>query len=122
MIELLTGFPDGVVALRCRGHVTRNDYDTVLIPTVEKALKARDKVRLYYEIDPDFTAIDPAAVWEDFKVGMEHFSRWERVAVVTDVDWIKHTMQIFSFLMPGDMKVFPTTEAERARAWIDQPM
>ena len=49
----------------------------------------------------DFAGIDPGAMWEDFKVGMEHFTHWERVAVVTDVEWIKHTVRFFSFLMPG---------------------
>jgi len=42
----------------------------------------------------------------------------ERVAVVTDVEWIKQTMRFFSFLMPGAMRVFPTSEAAQARAWI----
>jgi SpoIIAA-like len=118
MIELLKGFPDNVVAVSCRGEVTRNDYDKVLVPAVEKALTAHEKVRLYYEAGPAFAGIDAAAAWEDFKVGMEHFTRWERVAVVTDVDWIKLTMRIFSFLMPGDMRVFPTSDAADARAWI----
>jgi hypothetical protein len=49
---------------------------------------------------------------------MEHLTRWERVAVVTDVEWIKQTMWFFSFLMPGAMRVFPASEAAQARAWI----
>lgn len=65
-----------------------------------------------------FTRPNASAAWEDFKVGMEHFLRWERVAVVTDVEWIKHTMRIFSFVMPADMRVFPVAEATKARAWI----
>jgi SpoIIAA-like len=118
MIELLKGFPENVLAVTGKGRITKGDYDTVLIPAVAKALKAHDEIRLYYEIGPDFAGFDPAAAWEDFKVGMEHLSRWQRVAVVTDVDWIKHTMQIFSFIMPGDMRVFPMAEAGQARAWI----
>ena len=62
--------------------------------------------------------IEPGAMWEDFKVGMEHLTRWERMAVVTDVDWIKHTMRFFSFMMPGEMKAFPRSEAAQARAWV----
>jgi len=120
MIELLKGFPDNVVAVSCKGRVTKDDYDKVLVPTVERALKAHDKVRLYYEAGSEFGGIDPAAAWEDFKVGMEHFTRWQRVAVVTDVDWIRHTMQIFSFIMPGDMRVFPVAAASEARAWIEE--
>jgi hypothetical protein len=118
MIEPLTNFPNNVVAFVCRGRVTRADYDAVLVPAVMDALKKHDKVRLYYETSADFAGIDAGAVWEDFKVGMEHFTRWERVAVVTDVDWIKHTMQFFSFMMPGEMKIFPASDAAKARQWI----
>ena len=118
MIEPLPDFPDNVVAMACRGHVTRKDYETVLIPAVEAALGKHDKVRLYYEIGPDFTGIDPAAVWEDFSIGMSHLTRWERIAVVTDVDWIRNTMQFFRFLLPGEMRVVPVAEAGKARDWI----
>ena len=118
MIEHLTDFPDNVVAVVCKGRVTKRDYDAVLVPAVEKALAKHKKVRLYYQTAGDFAGIDPSAVWEDFKVGMEHLTRWERIAIVTDVDWIKHTMQFFSFLMPGATKAFPSAEAARAREWL----
>ena len=118
MIEHLTSFPDNVLAFVCKGRVTKADYDMVLVPAVVQALKTHDKVRLYYETAGDFAGIDPGAMWEDFKVGMEHLTRWERVAVVTDVEWIKQTMRFFSFLMPGTMKLFPTSEATQAREWI----
>src|SRR5271154_5189474 len=84
MIQQLTGFPPNVVAFACHGHVTAADYDTVLVPAVVNTLRTHDKVRLYYETGADF-ALDPGAAWEDFKVGMEHFTRWERVAVVTNI-------------------------------------
>jgi hypothetical protein len=118
MIETLSDFPDNVVALKCKGHVTTADYKDVLEPAVEKALGAHEKVRLYYQIDTDFSGIDPGAMWEDFRVGMGHLLRWERIAVVTDVDWIRHTMSAFSFLMPAELKVFPVAEASKARDWI----
>ncbi len=121
MIEHLKTFPDNVLAFVCRGRVTKADYDTVLVPAVMNALSKHDKVRLYYETAADFTGIAPGAMWEDFKVGMEHLTRWERVAVVTDVEWIKQTMRFFGFLMPGAMKSFATSEAEDARAWIAAP-
>jgi hypothetical protein len=118
MIDTLDGFPDNVVAIACKGQVTRSDYAEVLIPAVEAALQRHDKVRLYYEIGTDFEGIDPTAVWEDFKVGMEHLSRWERVAVVTDVHWIGNTMKVFGFLLPVDIRLFPLSEATEARDWV----
>jgi hypothetical protein len=118
VIEQLSNFPAYVVAIVCKGRVTKADYDAVLVPAVRDALEKHDKVRIYYEIAPDFSGFDPGAMWEDFRVGMEHLTRWERVALVTDVEWIKHTMQFFSFMMPGDMKAFPTSHADQARDWI----
>jgi hypothetical protein len=118
MIEHLKSFPGNVLAFVCHGQVTKQDYATVLIPAVEKALEEHDKVRLYYETAPDFSGIDPSAVWADTKVGVGHLLRWERVAVVTDEEWIKHTMKFFSFMLPGELRVFPTTEAAAARTWI----
>lgn len=85
MIETLKGFSENVIAVVCSGHVMRYDYETVLIPRVEQALAQDKKVRLYYQIDADFMGIEPGAVGEDVKVGMEHLLRWERIAVVTDV-------------------------------------
>jgi DNA-nicking Smr family endonuclease len=62
MIQRLEGFPDNVCAFVCHGHVSRDDYTTVLMPAVEAALKRHDKVRLYYQTAPDFTGIDLTAV------------------------------------------------------------
>ena len=84
MIEHLKSFPGNVLGFVCHGQVTKQDYRTVLIPAVEKALKEHDKVRLYYETASDFAGVEPSAVWEDTKVGMGHLLRWERFAVVTD--------------------------------------
>lgn len=118
MIKLLEGFGEPVIALRCEGHVTRADYEEILIPRVKDALRRHDKLRIYYEIAPSFSGVDPGAVWEDTKLGLEHLSRWERLAVITDVPWIRLAMEAFRILMPGRLRVFDTSQAEAARSWI----
>ena len=120
MIEALKGFPTKVPAFTCKGHVTKRDYESVLIPAVNEALQQRGKLRLYYQIDPDFSGIDAGAVWDDFKVGMEHVLRWERIAVVTNVDWIRYTIRAFSFVIPGVAKIFRLDEQAKAREWISE--
>jgi hypothetical protein len=57
-------------------------------------------------------------MWEDFKVGMGHVKHWERIALVTDVNWIGAAMKVSSFLMPGDVRLFPLSDADQAREWI----
>jgi len=118
MIEQLEGFPDTVCAFVCHGRVTQEDYQTVFVPAVEAAFKRHDKVRLYYETGSDFTDIEPSAVWQDTMVGLSHLFSWKRIAVVSDVEWIRNTFQLFAFLMPAPMKLFPSSGANVARIWI----
>ncbi len=118
MIETLEGFPEGVIAAVAKGRVTRRDYEEVLIPAVEAAFRQRDQVRCYYELGQDFDGMDAGAVWEDLRVGLGHFTGWERVAVVTDIDWVRLAVNTFRFLLPGEVRVFATTEAGEARRWI----
>ena len=118
MIELIGGMPPNVVAVTCRGHVTRNDYESVLIPAVESALKQHSKIRLFYRIGPEFAGIDAGAVFEDIKVGFAHLSRWERIAVVTDVEWIRLAIRAFAFLIPGPVRFFSVSEERDAQRWI----
>jgi hypothetical protein len=118
MIRILEDFPDPTVAFLAEGKVTKKDYEEVLIPRVEQALAKHEKVRLYYELGPAFTGIDAGAAWEDFKIGLEHLKRWERIAVVTDVHWIRLALGAFRFMIPGKLRVFPASQATDARAWI----
>ncbi len=118
MISRLSGFASNIVAISASGLVQRSDYDTVLVPAVEEALKAHDKVRLYYEIGEDFSGMEAGAMWEDFKVGIEHLTRWERIAVVSDVSWISHTVEAFGFLLPAKVRTFGRKDIDAARAWI----
>lgn len=118
MIEVLADFPDNIIAFKCHGRVTKDDYDTVLIPDVEKRLTRHEKVRIYYEFAPDFDGIDPAAAWEDTKVGFSHFLHWDRIAVVGDVEWIRQATRFFGFMMPAEVRTFSLAEATKAREWI----
>lgn len=119
MIEQLAGFPDNVVAMAAKGHVTRDDYERVLIPSVRQALGQHPKIRCYYELGRD-VQFDAGAVWEDFKIGLEYLSRWERIAVVTDVDWLRAAANAFRFLVPGEVRVFAMADVAQARDWIGQ--
>jgi hypothetical protein len=118
MIEQLSGFPENVLGLRISGHVTRDDYQTVVIPVVEAAFKREEKLNIFCQVESDFAGLDLGALWDDLKVGLGNFRRWERIAVVTDIAWIGNALNVFGFLKPGQVRVFPVAEADQARAWI----
>jgi hypothetical protein len=117
MIQIIDGLPDNVVGIIAKGRVTNNDCDEILRPAMENTLKRHDKVRLYYQIGCRF----PGAAWENLRVGIEYIPQWERVAIVTDVGWVRHTVNAFRFLIPGEVRVFTSNEAYEGCAWISAP-
>ena len=118
MIEFVKGLPDNVLAVDCRGQIHADDYERTLVPALEKKLAGHDKLRLFYRAGPEFKGIDPAAVLEDTKVGFAHLSRWEKMAIVTDVEWIRLAIKAFAFLMPCPVKFFSVAQEDQARRWI----
>ena len=114
MIEIIEGLPNNVVGIVVKGRVTKKDCYDVLMPAMEKSLKQHDNIRLYYELTSRF----PGAAWDDLNVGIEHVPPCERVAIVTDVGWIRYTVKALRFLIPGEIRVFATTQASEGRAWI----
>lgn len=120
MFERIPDLPDSVVGIRGSGEITGDDYKNVLIPAVEAALQGGRKVRLLYVLGEDvkglgFTA---GAAWQDTKVGLGHYRSWEKVAVVSEKDWLRHSVDIFGYLIPGEVKAFSAEEEGEARAWI----
>ena len=118
MITLLPNLPDNTIGLAGSGRVSGSDYEEVLIPAVESALKKHNKLRLIYELNSDFTGFAPGAMWDDMKLGMAHLSAWERVAVVTDVGWVANATNMFKFVMPCTVKVFSLKDRAAAQKWI----
>ena len=60
VIEVLKDFPDNVAAFACHGHLTKADYETVLIPHIEEKLNRHKRLRGYTEIALDFVGVSPA--------------------------------------------------------------
>lgn len=118
MITKLGGLPENILGFAGSGEVTAEDYETVLIPEVEKVLNKYKKVRLLYHLGPDFTGFTAGAMWDDAKVGLKHLLSWEKVALVTDVHWLRNTIQCLSFMIPGTVKLFGNDNLEAAMDWI----
>lgn len=118
MIEQMTGLPAGVVGFVAHGEVTADDYERVIVPDLEAVFSLREKVRLLYHFAEDFTGFETRAMWDDAKLGMRHFSGFERVAIVGDVGWLNHTIPAISALFPGEFRSFPGDQLEQARTWL----
>ncbi|MBN1992619.1 MAG: STAS/SEC14 domain-containing protein [Anaerolineae bacterium] len=118
MIELIPDVADNVVAVKGTGKITGDDYEQVIIPAIEEKLKTYDKIRMFVQLTPTFSGFDAKAMWDDARVGLKNLSHFEKIAVVTDTEWIAQSFKIFGVMTPGEVRIFSNEQFDEAKAWI----
>jgi SpoIIAA-like len=116
MIKELTDLPPGVIGFEISGTVHADDYRDVVLSAVQRAY-ASDEFRFVIVI-PEFHGMTGGALWQDLKVGVEHLHAWKRIALVTDIDWIRHATTLFGWITPGEVEVFPLARRDEAITWV----
>jgi hypothetical protein len=47
-----------------------------------------------------------------------HHAQWHRIALVTDVEWVRHLSGLFGWMSPGEMKLFALSDLDAAKEWV----
>ena len=119
MIEVLQDMPPGVSGLRVSGKVTGNEISQFM-PEMEKLLGSGE-VRIVEVIAPDYEGFGRGGLVEDLKQGfgtlIQHHSAFKRIAIVTDKEWVGHTVHLVGWMVPGELEVFGLDDLERAKQW-----
>lgn len=118
MLEKLVDVPRGIDAVKASGTVSKEDYEQVFEPLIEAARRDARRIRLLYQVGPNFRGIAPSAVWEDTKIGFGALRLFEGCAVVTDIGWLREMSRLSSFLVPFPVRVFATDERDEALEWL----
>jgi hypothetical protein len=120
MVEKLEGMRAGTIGFRASGKVSGEDYREVLEPALRAAADAGE-VRLLFVFEKD-AELSPGALVEDARTGLAlgigQHSAWKRTALVTELDWVRRAFDLFSWLAPGEVKIFEPAQLEEARAWV----
>ena len=119
MIEILPDMPDGVAGIRVSGRLAGDDLREFR-PAMEK-LVGTGEIRIVEVIAPDYEGFGPGGLAEDLKLGFgtlfHHHSAFKRIAVVSDKEWVAHTLHALAWMIPGELAVFGADELERAKEW-----
>lgn len=118
MIEQIKGLPGNVVGFNATGEVTGEDYETVLVPALAEAQDEHGKIRMLLFLGPEFEGYKAAAMWDDAKVGLKHFTHFEKTAIVTDNERVVRSIKTFGFMVPGEIQLFNNAGMEEAKSWI----
>ena len=111
-----------MVGVEAHGEITAGDYEQVFIPPLNaaQAQAADGKVRVLYVLGHDFPGITAGGAWKDAQPGLSRLRHWERVAIVSDADWMHPRIHGLGWMIPGEAKVFATDEGDAARDWVSQ--
>lgn len=119
MIELLSDMPKGVTGIRVSGRLSGDELRE-LRPQMSELLKAGD-VRIVEIIGSDYEGFGPGGLVEDLKLGLgtvlPHHSAYKRIAVVSDKEWVTHTLHALAWMVPGEFAVFGLDDIEAAKQW-----
>lgn len=118
MLERITAMPAGTLGFEVVGPVDDDDWERVVEPVLRREMAAGEKLRLLYLIGDRAHEAEGDAMGEDVSFRARHASSFERVAVVSDEDWIRPALATLSFLLPGKAKGFEVAELEAAKTWL----
>jgi hypothetical protein len=51
-------------------------------------------------------------------MALNHFTKWNKVAIVTDHELIKTVTHLFGFAFPGEHQTFKLAEYDEALNWV----
>ncbi len=120
-VVLMECLPDDTVGITVRGVIDAQDYSEKIVPAIEDKLARHDKIKVIYEIGPEFETFTPGAVWSDTRLGTMNLTRFSKVALVTDIPWMRGATHVFAPLVPGEIRVFGIQELDAAKDWIAEP-
>jgi len=120
MITKIDDLPDGVIGFEATGKLHAEDYRDVLTPAIEAAVADGAKLRVLL-VMAEFDGLSGGALWQDMKMGVSHLRAWDRLALVTDVEWMVHAVHLFGWLTPGEFKTYPSAERAAAVTWLAGP-
>jgi hypothetical protein len=103
------------------GQVSHDDYQNVVIPHLERLKREGRRVRLLFHLGQMFERFTPAGALSDARVGVSYMGLFERVAIVTDVDWASRLSGLFADLVPWPIKIYRNEAFDDAVRWLAEP-
>jgi hypothetical protein len=118
MLKPLNKMPAGTIGFEAVGEVEDDDWERSVEPQLRRTIAGGDRLRLLFLLGPRSGEIDDDAVQAEAGFHARHLQAYERLAVVTDEEWVRPALRGLSFLLPGHVRAFPVSDLEAAKRWL----
>lgn len=117
MIQFIEHLPGNTVGFKATGEVTETDFSETVMPKVKELVDKTGTLNYMLVLDTSVKNFTAGAWFKDAIMGIKHLTKWNRAAIVTDVEGIRSFTGIFSVLMPGEFKGFEHIDLQAAIDW-----
>ena len=119
MLRQITDMPAGTIGFEAIGEVEDDDHwEKTVEPVLRREIADGRKVRLLYVLGPGTREVEGDALKADAGFRARHASSFDRVAVVSDKDWVRPALGALSFMLPGKAKGFRVRDLADAKTWL----
>lgn len=118
MLQKIEMDGNDVLAFEVKGKLTAEDYTETLNPLLKSFRESGKKARVLFQLGPEYDGFTPKAEWEDMKLGLRFLNTFERVALVTDHEWIRKISAFVGSFLPCPIEVFSNAKLDEAKAWL----
>jgi hypothetical protein len=118
MLRRMDEMPAGTIGFEAVGEVEDDDWEQAVEPVLRRDIADGRQVRLLYLLGADAGDVEGDAMTADTGFRARHASSFERVAVVSDEDWMRPALRALSFMVPGKAKGFRVRDLAEAKTWL----
>ena len=118
MLKIIDKLPEYVFGLRATGDVSGDEIKNVLVPGLE-SLSAKFGAIYYILVLETKVENFSAGAWiRDMITSIKHFTKWKKIAIVTNQTAVKKFADAFNYVSPGHAKGFSPNDLEEALIWV----
>ena len=118
MITHLANLPPNIVAFKAVGSITEKDFIDTVMPQVKALVDKTGKLNYLLVLESSLDEFTIGAWVKDALMGLQHLTKWNRAAIVTDVKSIRYFTDMFSYVIPGEFKGFEHKNLQEAIDWV----
>lgn len=117
MITIIPEAPDNIAAFRASGKVTKEDFESIVMPHVKVKVDKYNELNYLFHLDAHLEDFTTGAWLQDAFLGLKNMTKWNRCAIISDEKGVHKFTEVFSKIMPGDYKAFNTGQMAKAVTW-----
>lgn len=109
-----------VLRIHVYGKLGKQDVDH-LAAQIGRLVKRYGRIRVLLELH-DFQGWSASAFWEELKLELRHYGEIERLAVVSEQNWLPDLSQFVQPLASTESRRYDMNEKQAARQWVLEGM